>query len=60
MLALFSDVWAQAQNPKMAQAGPQKPSQAWALYTALKGLGLGLQILEACTRALDFESCNCH
>ena len=55
-----SDVRAQAQSPKLAQAGPQKPSQARALYMALKGLGLGLQILEACTRALDFESCNCH
>ena len=55
-LPMSSDVRAQAQSPKLAQAGPQKPSQARALYMALKGL----KILEACTWALDFGSCNCH
>ena len=46
-MAMTSDVRARARSPKLAQAGPGKPSQAQAVFTALRGLGLGLQFSKA-------------
>ena len=44
---LVSDVPAQAQSPKPAQAGPGKLNQAQAVFKALEGLSFGLRIYKA-------------
>jgi len=41
---VYSDVRAWAQSPKLAQAGPQKPSQALAVTRLWRAYGLGFSL----------------
>ena len=50
---LVSDVPAQAQSPKPAQAGPGKLNQARAMFKALEGLLFGLRIYKAWAMGLS-------